>query len=414
MAHLKEVYNGEEGRVGSCFLTFSYLPVCAGRPASAQSTQGNARQFSGVNTEILDSVLALFEREANTEINLQECFHTMLKRGIRGCDNYAALYIGIDELDEAWGQINNNYSGVGMRLFMRGNNVVVVPMPGYPASLAGIRAGDIIVRVDSTPIAGDMFPSDVAKLIRGPVGTDVTIFVVRNRQLLPPITVTRANISAPSVVHDILDAEVGYIGVSSFGDSMFMDFGLAIDDLESRGMRGLVLDLRNNGGGFLGVALMLLEYEFSPGPQNTMATLKKRGVFETSYITAYTGAYENLPIVVIVNEFSASSSEIMAGVLQDWNRAEIVGDTTFGKGSVQTRFVKTTNDAAIIFGVKLTTYEYFVGNSQSKINDIGVFPDYFVPSSTVLPDTSQVPSMIPDFNLDGQLKKALEVLKKKM
>ena len=390
------------------FLTFSYLSV------SAQSTQGNARQFSGVNTEILDSVLAIFEREANTEIDPQECLYVMMKRGIRGCDNYAALYIGNDELNELSRQINNNYSGVGMWLLMRGNNFIVMPVPGSPASLAGIRAGDIVVRVDSVPITGDMFPSDVAKLIKGPVGTDVTIFVVRNRQLLPPITVTRANVSAPSVVHDTLDAEVGYIRVFRFSNRTFVDFSLAIGDLESRGMRGLVLDLRNNPGGSLTTVLKLLDYKFSPGPQNTMVTLKKRGVFERSYRTAYTGAYENLPIVVIVNEFSASAAEIMAGVLQDWSRAEIIGDTTFGKGSVQVPFLKITNKTAVVFVVLITTNEYFVGNGQSKINGIGVFPDYFVPSSTVLPDTSLTPSMVPDPDLDGQLKKALEVLRKKM
>ncbi len=274
--------------------------------------------------------------------------------------------------------IDGNYQGLGISIQMDDGLVKVVsPFRGSPADQAGIKAGDYISHVNGKLIYG-LEINEAVEQMRGPAGTDVQVTILRAGRDEPmELTVTRGVIELEPVTWEMKDGDIGHISVNEFSRDVGADVNAAIADLRMQargGLKGLVLDLRRNPGGSLDEAVALSDLFLDEGQ---IVSQRGRGRRDTIYYDAesvYRGdVAEGLPIVVLIDEGSASASEIVAGALQDHQRALIMGERSFGKGSVQT-LLPLTRDTAL----KLTTARYYTPSGRS-VQEGGIEPDIRVP-----------------------------------
>ncbi|HEY0675095.1 MAG TPA: S41 family peptidase [Immundisolibacter sp.] len=298
----------------------------------------------------------------------------LLKNAIRGMlsglDPHSA-YLEQDEFQELKEGTSGEFGGLGIEVGMEDGFVKVVsPIDDTPAQKAGIQAGDLIIRLDDTAVKG-LSLNEAVKLMRGAPGTDITLTIVREGQERPlQIKLTRAVIKVNSVRSRALEPGYGYLRVSQFQVNTGRKLRDAVTQLqEDNGgaLKGLVLDLRNNPGGVLTAAVSVSDAFISDG---LIVYTEGRGPESAQKFSATSGdILEGVPIVVLVNAGSASASEIVAGALQDNGRAIIMGEKTFGKGSVQT-ILPISESAAL----KLTTARYFTPKGRS-IQAEGIEPD---------------------------------------
>lgn len=267
------------------------------------------------------------------------------------------------------------FFGVGIFIDIRDRYLIVVqPIEGTPAHRAGLRSGDRILYINKVPTEGMALQEAVAR-IRGPAGTKVTLRVGRDGQI-NDLEITRARVQIvsvqgpgtldPAVQKELAGARLGYVRVLTFNEQTPKDIASALDNLSREGARGLILDLRNNGGGLLGAATQVAD-RFVPDGQPVVHVVDREGRRKTD--RAGSGAKLTLPVVVLVNEFTASASEILAGALRDSARATLVGQRSFGKGVIQTLFSLTGGGAAAV-----TTAKYLTPAGQD-IHGKGIQPD---------------------------------------
>ena len=243
---------------------------------------------------------------------------------------------------------------------------VIKVFEGGPADEAGMEAGDILYKVEGEEI-GAQEVSFVVKDIKGEAGTWVTVTVYRpSTGEYIDLEMERRNIETPTVEHQMLEDQIGYIAISSFEAVTSNQFNAAIEDLQSQNMQGLIIDLRNNPGGMLTTVCEMLD-RVLPENQLLVYTIDKNGTKEETY--SEDADTLDLPMAVLVNDQSASASEIFTAAMQDYDKAEIVGETTFGKGIVQVIIPMSDGSA-----VKLTTSKYYTPNGIC-IHEIGVTPD---------------------------------------
>lgn len=367
----------------------------------------------------------------------RDCFEKTMSRGIGAClDDAHSGYHSASDMKLIEEDQSGEFYGIGASLaYFYGEVIIDYLIDGTPAALSGkLEPGDMIVGVNGE----DMHEKPlnyVVKKIRGTEGTEVSLIVKRSGRTLEPITLKRAKIETPSVEFVKIDERTALIKINSFGDKTHLDFVKAIDDVfkdkegetEITGKR-IVIDLRNNSGGLL-VAAKNLSALFAGSMEDVFVVEKMRfdeqelkiknfmnlRDFQENfpYIARGMGVLAEMPTVVLVNEYSASSSEILSGLLQQWGRATIVGTKTFGKGSVQQIIPLADGD-----GLRLTTAEYFLGDKRVKVNGIGITPDVFVenlpPCGNELKNKHGKKKPLVDLVRDAQLKKALEVLDKKV
>jgi carboxyl-terminal processing protease len=281
-----------------------------------------------------------------------------------------------------------HFFGVGMELGLTDHNVTVVaPIEGTPASKAGIKAGDIITKIDDKETKS-MSLSEAVERIRGDEGTTVVLTIAR-ADTKKPLTfkLVRAKISLPNVVSRVLEPGLGYVRLHAFTEDSGSKLREELEKMRQEGAKGIVLDLRNNPGGVLEESVNAASNFIESGP---IVSVKGRTEGSQTYV-ARGDAYD-FKLVILVNKGSASASEIVAGAIQDTKRGVLVGEKTFGKGSVQS--VIDLSDGS---GLTMTIAEYFTPKGRS-IHKKGVEPDIVVP----LEKNSQK---------DNQLEKAKEVLK---
>lgn len=308
-------------------------------------------------------------------------------------------YIPADKMKEYTETIMGNFVGIGIYMIKNTEqNLVQVlsPIRESPAEKAGIKAGDLIKKVNGVEYTADQM-TEMANTIKGEEGTKVSLEILRDDQTLT-FEVERAKVNTNPVYSYKFDNDMGYLGISSFDEGVAEDFKAKYLSLKEQGITGLIIDLRDNGGGLVDEALKIVDY-IVPKNQTVLITVDKDGKEEIT--KSKEDKLINEPVVVLVNASSASASEIMAGALKDLNAAEIVGTKTYGKGVIQ-QLLTLTNGA----GLKITIEEYYTPN-KTKINKVGITPDY-----EVLLETS-VTGLPTDTN-DTQLNKAKEVLNKKI
>ena len=292
-----------------------------------------------------------------------------------------------------------SYFGIGARLRMNHElNAVEIlyTFEDSPAQNVGLQSGDIIVQVDERVITDEDI-TEVVSWIRGEIGTTVDLVVFRSSERLV-FTVERANIQVPSVEHRMLESSIGYINVVEFDMRTSEQFSEALFLLDEEGMEGLIIDLRNNTGGSLTAVIEMLQNLL---PAGVIVTMEDVHGNVSEEVSDGRNAF-NRPMVVLVNGFSASASEIFAGAVQDHGVATIVGTETFGKGLVQRVF--TLSDGS---SMHVTIAEYFTPNRQ-RITENGIIPDVEIEFdySQVLEEGEEP--------IDAQLDKAIEVMRNKL
>ena len=349
--------------------------------------------------EIMDSYLDKYYVEDYDEALVEEMLFSGMVAGVG--DRYT-YYMPEENLNQYLENANGNFDGVGIEVFTNQEGEVVISrvMEGQPAEEAGLQEGDVIIGVDGVDMRGSLI-NDVAAKIRGKAGTEVTIQVFRkNTEETLEMTMKRAVVEMTSVESRMIGGNIGYISISGFKDNTYDQFKTALTSLQEQGAKGLILDLRDNPGGLLKSVYQIGEELL---PEGTMVyTLDKKG--DRSDLEC-DGEYLNIPLAVLVNENSASASEIFAGAVKDTGRGTLVGMQTFGKGLVQRLF--TLPDGS---GLNVTIQKYYTPSGTS-IHGVGVEPD----EALQLPETylSTALTDIPEAE-DNQLQKALEVLREKI
>lgn len=263
-----------------------------------------------------------------------------------------------------------SYEGIGAFVAMdEGRLIIVRPMPGQPAEQAGLQAEDIVLQVDETPIE-DMSLYEAINLILGPAGTPVRLTILREGQEPFEVAVIRAKIETPVVESEMREDGIGYVQLFDFSSDSSLKLRTAIEELLDQNPDGLILDLRGNPGGYLHESVLVAGL-FLPEEELVLIERFKDGT-EHPYLTAGDPIETNIPMVVLVDGGSASASEIVAGALQDHGRAVLIGETTFGKGSVQLPH-ELSNGAEL----RVTIARWFTPNDRA-IHGEGLEPDIVV------------------------------------
>ena len=285
-------------------------------------------------------------------------------------DPYSVYYGSSDEGKNFVESVTGEFVGVGLSLEdYNGQCRVVAPIPDTPADKSGIKSGDIVKKINGIDISKKTLDEAVS-MMRGEEGTKVTLVIDRGGKTLS-FTLTREKIKTVSVNYKMLDNEIGYIQITSFDNDSNVEFRLAKTALINKGAKSLILDLRNNPGGLVNTALDIANQLMPEGPITYFE--QKDTILET--YSADGNSKLGLPMVLLVNEGSASASEILAGALQDSKTATLVGTTTFGKGVAQQ--VSELSDGSTM---KLSMF-YFLTPNKNKIDHVGITPDYTVQNS---------------------------------
>jgi carboxyl-terminal processing protease len=292
-----------------------------------------------------------------------------IKGGLEALGDPYTQYFSPAEYQSFMESLNGSFQGIGAYLEQVGSYVTIsAPIKDSPAAKAGLQSGDRILEANGVSLVG-VSTDKAVSVIRGEEGTDVTLKIERpseNRTFT--LTITRGVISIPEVDSKMLDSKVGYIQISSFGDNAVTDFYKAADSLKAQGAQGLVIDLRQNGGGYLDAAVDIAS-GFVPKDEPVVWETAKG---ETTNRKS-SGRLINLPVSVLVDNGTASASEILAGAIQDYGVGPLVGVKTFGKGTVQ-QILSLAGDTG---GIKVTVAEYTTPKHR-HVHGIGLTPDYLV------------------------------------
>ncbi|MGN0383695.1 MAG: S41 family peptidase [Eubacterium sp.] len=339
----------------------------------------------------LNSIIDMYYLEETDTDELAEGIYAGLFEAL---DDPYTYYYNKEEYEELKQSINGTYSGIGAVVSQDADTKIITVLNPYkdaPAYKAGMRAGDIVYSVNGTEV-GETDVSTVVSWLKGEAGTDVDVTVYRNNQYVD-LTIIREEIEIPTVDYQVLDNNVGYIEISQFDTNTSGQFADAMEDLISQNMEGLVIDLRNNPGGVYETVVEMLD---SILPEGTIVyTEDKNGAKDVE--TSDADTILDVPLSVIVNENSASASEIFAGAVKDYGIGTIVGTTTYGKGVVQS--VVDLGDGT---GIKITTSKYYTPNGVC-IHGIGIEPDVEV-------DVDYIEALQSSFDEDEQLQTAIKVL----
>jgi len=338
--------------------------------------------------EVMDIVRDTYVEKISTEKLITGAVEGMIKV----LDDPYSKYLNKKHFKMVEEEAEGNYEGVGIMLGMEDSKLTVIsPIKNTPAEKAGIKTNDVIVEIDDQTTK-DMTINQAVKLIRGKVGTTVVLTIEREGEAKPlEFKLERAKINIPNVTSEIVDGDIGYIRLHYFSRGAGEDIKKAVKDLKDQGAKGIIFDLRNNPGGLLDESIDVASAFVESG---VIVKIKERKGNEKAHY-AKGGADANIPLVVLVNKGSASASEIVAGAIQDTGRGVIVGETTFGKGSVQE--VRRLSDGS---GLLVTVAKYFTPKGRS-IHKKGVKPDEVI---EVDPD-------VPLKDKDLQLDKAKEIIK---
>lgn len=373
--------------------TFAEEPVVAETPVQVAATTALPLDEIRTFTEVFQKIKTDYVEEIDDKTLLENAIRGMLA-GLDPHSDYldGEAYLGLQE------GTTGEFGGLGVEIGMENGFIKVIsPIDDTPAKRAGIEAGDLIVKMDDTPVKG-MSIEDAIKMMRGKPGSDIKLTIVREGSEAPiDVIVTRDIITVKSVKFETLEPGFAYVRISSFQSHTGADVKRAIEKTlkeNNNKIKGLILDLRNNPGGLLGAAVEVSDAFLTGG--KIVFTKGRVQDSELRFNAKPSDMLNGAPIVVLVNGGSASASEIVAGALQDHRRAVIMGRPTFGKGSVQT-VLPMKNDTA----VKLTTARYYTPNGRS-IQAEGIQPDVVIERLRL--DEDKSPSLqIKERDLSGHL-----------
>lgn len=385
------------------FAVISHTVVAADVPKAETSVQAvEATQAEVIpldDIRVLVEVFHKIKKDYVESISDKDLLENAVRGMLAGLDPHSS-YLDPEGYLSLQQGTTGEFGGLGIEVgagdgFLK----VIAPIDDTPAQRAGVQAGDVIIRLDDTPVK-DMSLNEAVKLMRGKAGTEIVISLVREGEDKPlQLTIVRAVIKIQSVKSRFLEPGFAYIRISHFQSRTSDDLQQQIKDLKLKatsGFKGVILDIRNNPGGVLGAAVSVSDAFLNEG--RIVYTEGRAQDAELEFNAKPPDLIDGAPLVVLINEGSASASEIVAGALQDQKRAVIMGRRSFGKGSVQT-ILPMNNDAAL----KLTTARYYTPSGRS-IQAEGIVPDILIDKVKLSSIAAPRTNIIKEANLSGHLK----------
>ena len=356
---------------------------------------------SNTNSELtteLNKYRKIIDKYFLGEVDEEKLKEGAIKGYIEGLDDSYTEYISKEDMEDYMADATGNFVGIGIYMVQdtETNKIMVLaPIKGSPAEEAGIQPGDYIIAVDDVEYTGEEMTTASNK-IKGEEGTTVKIKILRGTET-KEYKLKRENIKVNPVEGKVIEGNIGYIQFSSFDEGTSEDFKAKFEELQKQGIKSLIIDLRNNGGGIVDEALEIADFILEKDDV-ILYEVDKNGNEEIE--KSENDPIINMPVILLTNENTASSSEILAGAVKDHNKAKIVGTKTYGKGVIQQ--VLTLPDGS---GLKITSEEYLTPN-KTKINKVGIEPD----EKVELPDTVENVLTVEEKD-DTQLQKAIEMAK---
>ena len=383
------------------FITFFITSIGMYQYFSDKNT-GNQLVISSENNGEIASELSKYRKIIDQyflgEVNEEKLKEGAIKGYVEGLDDPYTEYISKEDMEDYMADAMGNFVGIGIYMVQDTNTnriMVLSPIKGSPAEKAGILPGDLIISVDGVEYTAEDMTVASSK-IKGEEGTTVKIEVLRGTET-KSFELKRENIKVNPVEGKVLKDNIGYIEFSSFDEETGEEFRTKFEELQKQGIKSLIIDLRNNGGGIVDEALKIADFALDKDAVILYEVDKKN---KEKVEKSRNNPIINMPIIILTNENTASSSEILAGALKDHGKAKIVGTKTYGKGVIQQ--LLTLPDGS---GLKITSEEYLTPN-RTKINEIGIEPD----EKVELPETVKNVLAVEEKD-DTQLQKAIEMAK---
>ena len=343
---------------------FIFILIILSKPSYSANDETTIYEKIDIFSDVLDKI----NKEYVDEINLNDVMDAAINGVLQSLDPYSA-YMSPETFESMRTETSGEFGGLGIEVSMEAGVVKVIsPLDESPAYEAGVKAGDYIVKINNHQVQGKTL-SEAVDLMRGPVGSDIEITVRRRGERKALVfNITRKIIKIQSVKSEKIDNNIGYIRLTAFNENSSAQVKKKIREFDkAKKINGYILDLRNNPGGLLSQAIKISDFFLSDGE---IVSTKSRKENENRKWFANTGDILNgKTLVVLINNGSASASEILAGALKDHKRAILVGETTYGKGSVQS-IIPLKNNGAI----RLTISKYYLPSGVS-ISEVGVDPD---------------------------------------
>ena len=363
---------------------------------STASQLNDVDKYSALFT-VRQTLLEKYDGEIDDNVLLEGAIKGMTN----SLDDPYTVFMNSNEFEKLMNQTNGSMTGIGINVTdSNGEIMIVSTMKGSPAEQAGIKESDILKKINDVEYTYDQM-SDVVKAMSDNEGNEVKLTIERQGEEDFDIMITPQKVKISVIDGEMLNSYMGYIRIKSFmNENVTEDFKNEIQELQSQGMKGLIVDLRENPGGLLNEAVGVAS-QFIPKDKIITYTIDKYDNRNESLSIG--GIAEGMPLVILVNENSASASEVVTGALRDYNAAIIVGNTTFGKGIVQ-QTLRFNNG---IGGLKVTISKYYTPNGEN-IHKIGIKPDVEVNTEKSI-DSNEY-----NRNEDAQLKTAIDELTKKM
>lgn len=349
-----------------------------------------------VNLGRLLSAMNFIESQYVQEVEKDQLIGGAISGMVRSLGDPHSVYLEPKLYSQLKADISGAFGGIGVYMSLKNDGVQILSViPDGPGDKAGLQADDSILAVNGEPISEIEYGEVVLK-IRGEVGTPVDLLIHREGEEDKTYTITREIIQDKTVSNKMIDDKLGYIRISNFSENTGGEFKTALSELEADNMKGLILDLRQNPGGVITSCVEVAREIVPAGP--IVSVIQRDGTKEV-----YMSELEKtkFPIVVLIDQNSASAAELLSGALQDTKAAVVVGMKSYGKGSVQTVIPMFRDD-----GLKLTIAKYYTPNGRS-IDGVGIVPDFEVPLENPLPMTREIRT---DADNDAQLRKAEEIL----
>ncbi|HKC08096.1 MAG TPA: S41 family peptidase [Methylomirabilota bacterium] len=379
------------------------------------ASKGNDTAATYENLRLFTEVLSIVQSQYVDEVAPKDIIYNAIKGTLRGLDPHSS-FLDPEMYREMQVETSGSFGGLGIEITLRDDVLTVVaPIEGTPAYRAGIQPGDRILKIEGLSTK-DMQLSDAVKRMRGKPGSKITISIVREGWTEPKdFFITREQIRVQSVRANQLEPGIEYIKLRQFQEQTANDLETSLEKYVKDGkIQGLVLDLRNNPGGLLTSAVEVTEKFLESGKLVVYTEGRVRNQ-NMRFSSNAKRVFTDFPVVVLVNQGSASASEIVAGALQDWGRAVVIGTQSFGKGSVQT--IIPLSDGS---GLRLTTAKYFTPKGRS-IHGKGITPDIIVEAPKVAAAAPGAEQPVPtppvtetpqeQLKRDPQLQRALDLLK---
>ena len=357
--------------------------------------------INGVSSELIQKIYtikSMIDAKYVGEVEEKDLINEAIKGYVSGLGDEYTEYFTKEEMDDFKADTEGEYVGIGIYMYQNTDEntiVVLYPIENSPAEEAGLKYGDVIKKVDGIEYDGDDFDT-ISNQIKGKEGTKVKLEIERKGEILT-FEIERKKIDLYPIKYEMLENNIGYIKITSFDEGCAKEFKTIYNELNKNNLSGLVIDLRNNGGGIVQETLEIADYILEKD-DIILVTKDKDGNEEIE--KSKKNPIISVPVVVLTNGNSASASEILAAALKENEKAKIVGEKTYGKGVIQ-ELIELKDGS----GIKVTIEEYYTPN-RNKINKIGVEPD----EKISLPE-EVLNKYENDKNYDNQLQKALQILK---